>query len=122
MSRRGFSLVEMLVSIVAVTLVLDVGGTMLVSMRRSAQADGQAPVLVDLACDRLRRELVTPARVEGTTLVTAQARWQLDGKILKRNGVTLCRIDSATWTLTAGKLTVHLQPPHLPAREIVACQ
>ena len=122
MGRQGMSLIEVLVLIVVVTLVLDMGGTMLVSVRRSAQAVGQAPVLVDLACDRLRRELVAPARVEGSTLVTAQARWQLDGKILKRNGVTLCRIDSATWTLTAGTLTVHLQPPHLPAREIVACQ
>ncbi len=121
-SRQGMTLIELMMSILVVTLVLDLGNTMLTELMRASKSAGQSSILVDLACDRLRRDLVSPSRLDGNDLITGQARWHLDGRTLMRDRARVCLVDAATWTVVDGMISVHLQPPGLPAREILACR
>jgi prepilin-type N-terminal cleavage/methylation domain-containing protein len=120
MSRRAFSLIEMMASVVLMALVLDIGITTTVALGRSARDDGTAGFSVDLACDALRRDLAAGARLDGADLLAGGARWSLRHGQLLRGGIPRARVVSAVWRIDAGRIVVTLKPIGLPPREISA--
>lgn len=120
-NRNGFTLMELMVSIGVLLLILEAGGTMLSDLNRAARVSGQPSIVIDRVCDRLRRELTASARIDGGDLITSQARWQVDGKALLRDRKIVCQVETATWKVDGGIVSVRLQPIGLPAREIISC-
>ena len=92
--RRGFTLIELMAHLTVLGLILGLGHTLLLEMMRSARPPTHAPLLVDLACDRLRRDLRAGAvEVEGG-LIAGGHRWSQNGQ---RDGADRPGIAALAW-------------------------
>jgi len=113
--RHGFTLIEMVFQIGMVGMVLGLGHTLLLGMLKDARPAANAPLLTDLACDRLRRDLVSGARITEGELVAGGHRWNTSGQRDDADtpGVRALawRQDGATWLIT-------VTPPAGPVRTV----
>lgn len=102
--RRGYSLIEVAVQIGVVGMVLGLGHTLLVGLLKDARPPATAPLLTDLACDRLRRDLSGGAQASHDALIVGGHRWTADGHRddAEVPGVRALawRQDGATWLIT----------------------
>ncbi|MBA2482029.1 MAG: hypothetical protein H0V44_15295 [Planctomycetes bacterium] len=115
------TLLEMAISIAMVAFVLELGATALNQISKYARAEAQPARIIDLACDRLRRDLERGGRIHGGDLVAGGVRWRVVEGRLMRGAVRTCHVQSAEWTSDGRTIQVVLQPVGLPRREVRAC-
>jgi prepilin-type N-terminal cleavage/methylation domain-containing protein len=111
--RRGFSLIEMTVQIVVIGMVLSLGHTLLVGMLKDARPARHTPLLTDLACDRLRRDLAAGATVDDQALLAGGQRWTTDGQ---RNAQPIPGVRSMAWRQEGARWIITVTPPSGPVR------
>ncbi len=88
-SRSAFTLIEVACSILVLTAFLALSQRALMMMVRElgpSSALSDHGVILDMVCDRLRRDLAPGASIDGSTLIAGGARWRMDGSWLTRNG------------------------------------
>ena len=120
MKRRGFTLLEMMLSISMAGVVLDIGMNVTGSLLRLSHDGGQPAQRVDLACDALRRDLSGGGRVIGTDLLAGKIRWHVAGGRLLRDGVERLRVQNVVWHESGPEVVVHIRPLGFADREVCA--
>jgi hypothetical protein len=121
MNRGGYTLVELMTTLWLLGVVLDIGLNVNAALMRTARTPGQPTMLVDLACDSLRRDLTGKTYISGDELIAGKAHWRLVAGCLTRNGVQRCHA-SADWSITGHQVVVRVWPKGAQMREVSSWQ
>jgi len=120
MTRRGFTLLELLLSVSMVGVVLDIGITATGTLLRLSHDAGQPALRVDLACDALRRDLGAGGHIQGSDLLAGTIRWHVAGGALTRDGVERLRVSGVSWQESGREVIVRIRPVGFAEREVCA--
>ena len=120
MTRRGYTMIEMLLSMSMLGLVLDIGISVTGSLVRLAHEAGQPAQRVDLACDALRRDLGAGGHIQGQDLFAGKIRWHVAAGTLTRDGVPRLEVVDAIWQQVGREIIVRIRPVGFAQREVCA--
>jgi prepilin-type N-terminal cleavage/methylation domain-containing protein len=115
MRRRGFTLIELMAHLSVLGLVLGMGHTLLLELMRAARPPAHALLLVDLACDQVRRDVRAGAVETDGVLVAGGHRWSRTGQ---RDGTAKPGIRALAWQQRAGVWVVTVTPHEGKSRTI----
>jgi len=119
MSRSGFTLIELTMTILALVTIVQIGGTILGCMAKlTPEPKAPPPQLIDMAADRLRADARDGAAIDHGQLLAGRHRWSLWHGVLLRDGAMRCHVRSASWSEHGGRIAVDLVTAQEPAFRI----
>ncbi len=119
MSRSGFTLIELSMTILALATIVQIGGTIIASMAKLTPEPKAPPQqLIDMAADRLRADARDGAAVDRGQLLAGRHRWSLWHGVLLRDGALRCHVQRASWSERDGRIAVDIATAQEPAFRI----
>lgn len=97
MIRRGYLLLEVSLGLSIGLVLLGIGGNGVAALLRAQRQAGPPATLVDLACDRLRRDLTAGAQAEEGALMAGGHRWTAEAGTVRRDGLPRAGLADLRW-------------------------